>query len=695
MIPLDTDDAQTNIYEEINDYIGANRYLNNDQKEVLLHNLLLASVAKLENCCDECLTTYNEINEFINSKSVELDEFLLYLNNEEMIQEQELLPDPKTQCFLKNSFFSEHLNHMNELTNEYEDEDLIDIDDYDEYTNTSRKKTSNRMNERESFIDSEMTSTSLLISSSNHQMNDSVIKPVNKLLTKSLSDKRLHRNNSFRAAIGDIPLRLNQQTITETSETASNNNTPKKSLIIRSSTNNSSDFNYSRPEFNKTEILYDPNSNDVDFVSYQTKLRAKLSSSTLNINDDFNFKLPKPVDGSRSRSNISKSISMNFKSEFDMPDLRKQKWGASNRMTSLTNIDESRKRKASYASSSTESISSIASTNQSIQRQPNKLNRNDSVLGLSTKTDQTSTCSNTLKATSSTNIYSHRKAPSMSLSSLDQINTSVNLNGSVSLRNLSNNLNQSKQISNLSLNELSMFIRSSLNKNQKECESVTEAQNMRNKKTQLSLSAEIESDLFYFIISAFRLLALMLPPSNKRKLHFLLRFLNKLKYSKQSAKYLLTDELSPDYLNQLKDLNYIDASYLTTNSFLMNNLNETQSNNSLFYSSATSTDKPPDTQSQNNKHKRRSNLNKDLEIKSNAIESIIIKSFVNSIVKVEKQDDLMEELGAKLAQILINNYSEIMRIPEDLISNVKQKINASQNQTQIEKSGLGVRITRV
>ena len=107
---------------------------------------------------------------------------------------------------------------------------------------------------------------------------------------------------------------------------------------------------------------------------------------------------------------------------------------------------------------------------------------------------------------------------------------------------------------------------------------------------------------------------------------------------------------------------------------------------------------------------------RDLEIKSKAIEQIIIKSFFKSIVPVRKvrksqrssqqyrlscgdrtpqdlfQLDLSsqeeEQLSMKLVQILINNYPEIMRIPDELITNVNHRLasKSSGNLQQLQSS---------
>ena len=58
-----------------------------EQKE-MLQSLLLASVADLENCCDDCLSTYHDISEYINSKALEFNQFNEYL---ERLNEYEYL----------------------------------------------------------------------------------------------------------------------------------------------------------------------------------------------------------------------------------------------------------------------------------------------------------------------------------------------------------------------------------------------------------------------------------------------------------------------------------------------------------------------------------------------------------------------------------------------------------------------------
>ena len=89
---------------------------------------------------------------------------------------------------------------------------------------------------------------------------------------------------------------------------------------------------------------------------------------------------------------------------------------------------------------------------------------------------------------------------------------------------------------------------------------------------------------------------------------------------------------------------------------------------------------------------------RELDTRSKEIEAIIIKSFFKSILPVRKvtnrrrshgnmpitsSDHLSkaeeEQLSMKLVQILINNYPEIMRIPDELITNVNHKLTTSKS----------------
>ncbi len=99
---------------------------------------------------------------------------------------------------------------------------------------------------------------------------------------------------------------------------------------------------------------------------------------------------------------------------------------------------------------------------------------------------------------------------------------------------------------------------------------------------------------------------------------------------------------------------------------------------------------------------------KHLNDTSKAIEKIIIESFFKSIIplrislniSVKKQISAEaaenhfslnlspieeEQLAMKLVQILINNYPEIMRIPDDLITNVNYKFTSSKSSGSLHR----------
>jgi hypothetical protein len=398
--------------------------------------------------------------------------------------------------------------------------------------------------------------------------------------------RKLLRNNSFRAAIGDIKLFKSDE---------NDDSVPQK----------------------KIEIL--------------PKKRCSLARSatndfTLNYKNtnDFDFKKP----NSLFPNYLPKSVSMNFSSlEPSQNDSKKRKISTS----------------SNSSNSSVYSISEYKAIRESESRKINDsmilplnlIEPNSNGSWLNGNIDMSQEFSNNL---------SHK-----------------NLNNYSSLRNLNSFNTNNITRSNLSLNELSSFIKFNLPKNfqiQKEfLSSVKSKHDQENDMDQdqiflNALSVEIDSEVFHFILNAFRLCSLMLPPNEKRKLHLLLRFLNKLKYNKYTAKYLLP---STKFINNYEDLHFIDSSI--------------------------------------NEPMRRSQLNSDLEFKSAAIELIIIKSFLKTIVSIgykeqQTKDILIDKLAIKLVQILIDNYTEIMRIPEDLKSSVFQKLNVERKNFENQPKSL-------
>lgn len=160
------ENARLNIFEDPDD-----EYILNEQTEMLryreeiYYNLLLDSLARLENCCPNCRNIYREINQFIKK--------------------------------------NERKNYKVSLNTIISNENI----------NLKRLKT---------------------------DFNESILESIHS------SKTRLHRNNSFKAAIGDK---------IESNECSANCNTTRRPYVIRTSTNNSNDFNFVR-SFIKKGIFY-------------------------------------------------------------------------------------------------------------------------------------------------------------------------------------------------------------------------------------------------------------------------------------------------------------------------------------------------------------------------------------------------------------------------------------------------------
>ncbi len=204
IIPLEADDEDLELQEQ-----GEL-----EEKEQAFYQLL-NSLAELEHCCDECLTSYNEINAYLQSTKsmVEFDEFLMYLNSDDMQpphlsnQSNEMsghqtmmMPTSRSSLFLQ----SQIAQLSAEIVNEYENDDLIDIDD-DEYVNANVDEEDfaySTLKERNYLLDSDLVSfSSIMFPGMANNMNAKQNPIKHKSMTKSLSDKKMHRNNSFRAAI--------------------------------------------------------------------------------------------------------------------------------------------------------------------------------------------------------------------------------------------------------------------------------------------------------------------------------------------------------------------------------------------------------------------------------------------------------------------------------------------------------------
>ncbi|CAF0977052.1 unnamed protein product [Brachionus calyciflorus] len=466
-------------------------------------------------------------------------------------------------------------------------------------------------------------------------------------IIESESTKRLHRNNSFKAAIDDKLNRL----MTNDVETDVIENTKSKKYVVRSSTNNSNDFNLLRSILDKNGFMENNNveylSNDENFDLCEHEIKNLIIRSNddelneislVNTNTSNEIVRSKSLCRSLSNNNLSLMDNSQFNNELFL-----------NKAT--------RKRKAS---------SETANNVDQLVLKFNNLN-NDSIIHTQNINIHSTNENETFKG-------DHTKiTPSISLSSFKKrSNQSKKLHASISLQVLTNINPMNNALSNKNIQEINSFIKKSL-KNKKNQTTLKDSnlnsQNLENPKddNNILLSTEIESEIFCFLISSFRLLALMLPPSNKRKLHFLLRFLNKLKYSKHIDEYLLKSqynlfEVRDNNFGKSDDFEFIDVSI---------------SNNSKLEHSEL----------------KLSNVDQ----KTNQVEQILISSFLKSIILYDdntinrrlSSDNTKKNIAyaSKISQILINNYSEIMRIPEDLISNFKQKLKSSQNFTKDRNFG--------
>lgn len=291
----------------------------------------------LEDCCDDCLNTYNEIKQLLNSKQ-EFDEFIAQIHHDNILmqQQQQFIdadslpahsfleplpppppPPPLSLSFLhpKTRFFNGSTinlnNPINDFSNDYEDDDLIDIDD-DDYDEFSLKKQQQQPLLSENYCDDlisisnhhqhhkqSKSPTSMSLSSQNYYDCSTLKTGATASMQKSLSDKKLHRNNSFRAAIDK-----------EDDENTAKISSSSSQHLMRSSTKR--------------------------FADVETPASNRVTRAV----KDYEFKMPQPVDLYNRRNNdqftscgqggqLFKSASLNF-SKFDEVETETRKRKACN-----------------------------------------------------------------------------------------------------------------------------------------------------------------------------------------------------------------------------------------------------------------------------------------------------------------------------------------------------------------------------
>ena len=190
------------------------------------------------------------------------------------------------------------------------------------------------------------------------------------------------------------------------------------------------------------------------------------------------------------------------------------------------------------------------------------------------------------------------------------------------------------------LNDLNLFIKNSLNRNV--CSEIhSDTKNDPNTKSEIKFCSirDIDKELFDCLIASFRLIAVVLPPSNKRKLHFLLRFLNRLKANEYLGIYVSNLNKTENIcFDGIENSNFVDIS-------CMNNDNSNTEN---------------------------------FKTKLEQIEFLLVTTFLKSIISFDDSQPFEKILSAKIVKILINNYSDIMKIPNDLFMTFKTRLkNAS------------------
>ncbi len=509
-------------------------------------------------------------------------------------------------------------------------------------------------------------------------------KPLNRSLTKSFADRKLHRNNSFRAAIGEIGTILKTSTLL----------VPPSEFSYKSATETQSTSTVK-------ELLkkFDDNNETFKFNTLGNQKSKNRAS------EDFTFKQPNIIDhklfqsSANNQQQITKSTSMQSIQTSNVP--------LSNQDEDALVYDKHERKNSMDALKKRKLADAFHSLNRS---QINKLNTFNSLNGFGMTPSLPRNYSFQNKLDLPPPLSANSNLPRLSMTSLKSYNDLCDIifkteNNTASLNNLTDDdlvevrnktasyLNKTR-MSHLSLNTLNSMIINTFNNGSsflKENDSI-ETEKKQKRKTilkRLDLTAQIESDTLCFIINAFRLCALMLPPSNKRKLHLLLRFLYKLKCDQNSAKYLVKEHHNVVDLPHNDELRFIDSSILTSSSTEC--LNFTKQNDYNSFCLSTNGNQQQRGICNNfsntshssgfveNKFHQKAKLDlKELESKSKEVEKFIIKSFFKSILTVKNNNDMLVEekqlIGMKIIQILINHYPEVMRIPEELVKNVNTNL---------------------
>jgi hypothetical protein len=296
--------------------------------------MLLASLARLENCCHECLNTFNEINNLLSIKPNEYEDF----------------------C--------QSSQHIDSLAHQLETTSFMNTTTSTTYQREKLKQTYlNEIMMRNENEDNDLTSSAM----------------TNNFLSSAFVDekKKLYRNNSFRAAIGELPTVkcagslsakptdavIMESTANDIEDSYENDDLFKmpvpKRLLTRSVTNSINPY-----EFKMSGKFLDDNSNNSNTISSGSHILSSSISSailpssntTKNSNtsnsdqDAFKFKLPfnpvQPSPCAQMQSTLmTKSFSMNFSQSDNLPIDRCNTGGS---IGDLSRNEATRKRKVEY-----------------------------------------------------------------------------------------------------------------------------------------------------------------------------------------------------------------------------------------------------------------------------------------------------------------------------------------------------------
>ncbi len=596
-------------------------------------------------CCEDCSLRHNILNNFINTSAIEFNEFVSSINDLGIRDQIELLKLADDY----NEVFVESEKSIREESDEH----------YDEFDISGNLSSYKLKQVEEKF--SRLKLASPFKSKKPH-------KPLNRSLTKTLADRKLHRNNSFRAAIGEIGSFLKTSTIpaAPSASQAADSIATIIEKAVDCEENDQKSVKELLKKFDQSKKFNTLNGT-----------RSKRSSG-----DYQDFKKPNVIDHfqsfNESSAQITKSSSVNsiqtnstlvseIEDEKNVAYIKKRKLADTLTKSQISKLN-------TFSSLNSFGMTPSLPRNYSFDHQKQELN-NISRLSMSSLKSYNDLCNIIIKSGNE------------NTASLNNL-TDDNL---IEIKNKAGPRYKNR-LSNLSINTLNSLIFSTMNQETIETE---KKQNKKLLTTKLRLTSEIESETLCFMISAFRLCVLMLPPANKRKLHLLLRFLYKLRCDQNSARYLLDDRKTRTISTDVTSVEEYDDLHFIDSSVLQNCSNEQPSfSKKIEYNSYSMSLSSSEVHSKHQVTKLKVDI-KELEKKSKAVEKFIIKSFFKSIISMSKRTDLLdadeteeeeEALGMKLIQILINHYPEVMRVPDELVQNVNinlTSIKASKSTTSI------------